>query len=73
MKTGTKIAVFAAAVLMTLAGFNMIASKPTLDLFHAGESSGYKVLVTAQVQSHIETPARNEDLTLAGIIGGKGD
>ena len=56
MKTRTKIAVFAAAVLMTLAGFNMIASKSTLDLFHAGEPVGYEVLVTAQVQSPVETP-----------------
>jgi hypothetical protein len=56
MKTRTKIAVFAAAVLMTLAGFNMIASKSALEIFHAGELSGYELVVTAQVQSPIETP-----------------
>ncbi|MHB8093982.1 MAG: hypothetical protein ACYDH0_03485 [Candidatus Aminicenantales bacterium] len=56
MKAKTKIAIFAVAVLMTLAGFNMIASKSALALFHAGELSGYEVIVTAQVQSPIETP-----------------
>jgi len=56
MKTRTKIAIFAAAVLMTLAGFNMIASKSAMELFRAGETAGYELIVTAQIQSPVESP-----------------
>jgi len=47
MKTKTKIAILAAAVLLTLAGFNMIVSPSMLDLLRSGRLGGYEVIVTA--------------------------
>lgn len=47
MKMKTRIAILAAAVLMTLAGFNMIVTSSTLDLIRAGRLGGYDVIVTA--------------------------
>jgi hypothetical protein len=50
MKMKTRIAILAAAVLLTLAGFNMIVTSPTLDLIRAGRLGGYEVTVTAGAQ-----------------------
>jgi hypothetical protein len=47
MKTKVKIAILAAAVLLTLAGFNMIVSPSMLNLIRAGSLGGYEVIVTA--------------------------
>ena len=47
MKMKAKIAILAAAVLLTLVGFNMIVSPSTLDLIRAGRLGGYEVIVTA--------------------------
>jgi hypothetical protein len=43
----TRIAILAAAVLLTLAGFNMIVSPSMLDLLRSGRLGGYEVIVTA--------------------------
>jgi hypothetical protein len=50
MKMKTRIAILAAAVLLTLAGFNMIVTSSTLDLMRAGRLGGYEVIVTASAQ-----------------------
>ena len=47
MKTKAKIAILAAAVLLTLVGFNMIVSPSMLNLIRAGKLGGYEVIVTA--------------------------
>jgi len=47
MKTKTRIAILAAAVLLTLAGFNMIVSPSMLSLVRSGRLGGYEVIVTA--------------------------
>jgi len=46
----TRIAILAAAVLLTLTGFNMIVTSSTLDLMRAGRLGGYEVTVTASAQ-----------------------
>jgi hypothetical protein len=48
MKFGTKLVIVAAAVLLTLAGFNLLVSPSTLDVIRAGRTHGYEILVTAQ-------------------------
>jgi len=57
MKTKTRIAILAAALLLTLAGFNMIVSSSTLDLIRAGKLGGYEVIVTASSQG---SPAHHQ-------------
>jgi hypothetical protein len=56
MKMKTRIAILAAAVLLTLAGFNMIVTSSMLDLIRAGRLGGYEVIVTASAQ---ESPAHH--------------
>ena len=48
MKLKTKVAIFAAAVFLTLVGFNLIVTPSTLELFNVGKLSGYEIVVTAQ-------------------------
>ena len=48
MKIRTKLAITAAAVLLTFAGFNLLISSSTLDLVRAGKTSGMEIVVTAK-------------------------
>jgi hypothetical protein len=48
MKIRTKLAISAAAVLLTLAGFNLLVSSSTLDLIRAGKTAGMEIVVTAK-------------------------
>ncbi len=48
MKFGKKVIIAAAAVLMTLAGFNLLVSSSTLDIIRAGRTAGMEIVVTAQ-------------------------
>jgi hypothetical protein len=48
MKFGTKMVIVAAAVLLTLVGFNLLVSPSTLDIIRSGRTSGYEIVVTAR-------------------------
>jgi hypothetical protein len=48
MKFGTKIVIVAAAVLLTLTGFNLLVSPSTLDIIRSGRTRGMEIVVTAQ-------------------------
>lgn len=48
MRFGTKLAIVAAAVLLTLVGFNMLVSPSSLDIIRSGRMSGIEIVVTAQ-------------------------
>ena len=45
MRFRTKVAILLAAVLLTLVGFNLMATSPALDLLKGGESAGTAVAV----------------------------
>jgi len=47
MNTKTKIAIFLVAVLLSLAGFSLIASPSAVSLFKAGQLNGYSIDVVA--------------------------
>jgi hypothetical protein len=47
MRIRTKLAIVAAAVLLTFAGFNLIVSSSTLDIIKAGKTAGMEIVVTA--------------------------
>ena len=51
MKIRTKIAIFLVAVMVSLIGFNLIASTSTVGLFKAGELNGYRVDVTVTAKA----------------------
>ncbi len=46
MNARTKIAIFLVAVMVTLVGFNLIASPSAVDMFKVGRTNGYTVDVT---------------------------
>ncbi len=48
MKFGTKMVIVAAAVLLTLAGFNLLVSSSTLDIIRSGRTGGMEIVVTAR-------------------------
>lgn len=48
MKTQAKIAILLVAVLVSLIGFNLIASPAAVGMFKVGQLNGYEVDVTAK-------------------------
>lgn len=48
MRFGTKMIIAAAAVLLTLVGFNLLVSPSTLDIIRSGRTAGMEIVVTAQ-------------------------
>jgi hypothetical protein len=56
MRFKTKVAIFLLATLITLAGFNLIASSSALDIMKVGKKAGYEiianVLAKAEPASH---------------------
>ena len=44
MKIKTKIAIFITAVVLTLAGFNLIASSGAADIIKVGKMAGYEII-----------------------------
>ena len=50
MNAKTKIANFLVAVLVTLVGFNLMASPSALNMFSIGKLNGYQVDVTASAK-----------------------
>jgi hypothetical protein len=53
MNTKAKIAIFLVAVMISLVGFNLIASTSAVDISKMGQSNGYHVdvVVTAKIGS----------------------
>lgn len=47
MRFGMKMVIMAAAILLTLVGFNLLVSSSTLDVINAGKLGGYEIVVTA--------------------------
>ncbi len=54
MKIQAKIAIFLVAVMVSLIGFNLIASPSAVGLFKAGELNGYRVVVTASTKTEAQ-------------------
>jgi len=54
MSFKAKIAILLAAVLITLAGFNLIASSPALEIMKVGKKAGYQIIanVLAEGEAH---------------------
>jgi len=44
MSFKTKVAIFLLATLITLAGFNLIASSSALDIMKVGKKAGYEII-----------------------------
>jgi hypothetical protein len=55
MSFKAKIAIFVLAVLISLAGFNLIASSSALDMMKVGKMAGYKII--ANVLADEQPPA----------------
>jgi hypothetical protein len=56
MNTKGKIGIFLVAVLVTLVGFNLIASQSAVDIFKLGQMNGYRVDVIASAKAPSDTP-----------------
>jgi hypothetical protein len=50
MNAKTKIAIFLVAVLVSLVGFNLIASPSAVSLFKVGQLNGYSIDVIASAE-----------------------
>jgi hypothetical protein len=57
MKTKTKIAIFLVAVMVSLVGFNLIASPSALGMFKMGQMNGYHVDVVVTAKTGSDAPA----------------
>ncbi len=57
MKTKTKIAILVVAVMVTLIGFNLIASPSALGMFKLGQMSGDRVDVVVTAKLGSDAPA----------------
>lgn len=59
MRFRTKVAIFLVAVLLTLVGFNLMATSPALDLLKGGKAAGNEVVVdnlaNAETAPHYST------------------
>jgi hypothetical protein len=51
MNAKAKVAIFVVAVLISLAGFNLIASPSAVRLFKAGQLNGYVIDVVASAKT----------------------
>jgi len=55
MSLKSKIAIFLLATLITLTGFNLIASSSALDIMKVGKKAGYQII--ANVLAETDLPA----------------
>ncbi len=55
MSLKTKVAIFLASVLLTLIGFNLMATSPVVDILKVGKMAGNQII--ANVLAKTETPA----------------
>ena len=56
MSFKAKVAIFLLATLITLTGFNLIASSSALDIMKVGKKAGYEIIanVLAEAQQHVD-------------------
>jgi hypothetical protein len=52
MSFKTKLAILLVAALVTLVGFNLIASSPALDIMKVGKQAGYKIIANVLAESN---------------------
>jgi hypothetical protein len=57
MNTKAKIAIFLVAVMVSLVGFNLIASPTAVSMFKVGQLNGYRVDVIATAKAAPGAPA----------------
>jgi hypothetical protein len=57
MNTKAKIAILLVAVMITLVGFNLIASPSALGMFKLGQMNGYQVDVVVSAKLGSDAPA----------------
>lgn len=53
MKFKTKVAILLVALLLTFAGFNMMASSAAVDLVKVGKEAGYNIIANVLAQEKI--------------------
>jgi hypothetical protein len=53
MSFKAKIAIFLVATLITLAGFNLIASSPALDILKVGKQAGYEIIANVLAKADL--------------------
>jgi hypothetical protein len=55
MSFKAKVAIFLLATLITLTGFNLIASSSAVDILKVGKKAGYQIIanVLAEAQHHV--------------------
>ncbi len=51
MKRGERILILAAAMLLAVAGFNLVVASPSLDFIRAERTANYEIVVTASAGS----------------------
>jgi len=56
MNFKAKIAILLVAVLITLAGFNFIASSPALDIMKVGKKAGYQIIANVLAEAEAQGP-----------------
>jgi hypothetical protein len=56
MSFKAKVAIFLLATLITLTGFNLIASSSAVDILKVGKKAGYQIIanVLAEAQQHVD-------------------
>jgi hypothetical protein len=52
MSFKTKVAILLVATLITLVGFNLIASSPALDIMKVGKQAGYDIIANVLAQAN---------------------
>jgi len=52
MSFKTKVAILLVATLITLVGFNLIASSPALEIMKVGKQAGYEIIANVLAQAH---------------------
>jgi hypothetical protein len=53
MSFKTKVAIFLLATLITLAGFNLIASSSALDILKVGKKAGNEIIANVLAKAHL--------------------
>jgi hypothetical protein len=53
MNLKAKIAIFLLAALITLVGFNLIASSPALDIMKVGKQAGYEIIANVLARADL--------------------
>jgi hypothetical protein len=51
-----KLAIFAAAVLLTFIGFNMIASSPAVEIIKVGKLAGNQIIANVLAKTELTAP-----------------